>query len=120
MRVNLGFGVPADPAQLSVHELGPEESDSLTDPALLAEILEAREELEEATSAEEVDAIRKINHGESPAIPPQLPGDLELGIYSTQADPRLKRRSSKPLLRSETRLTRNRRILLEQRSSPCS
>jgi hypothetical protein len=36
----------------------------LTDPTLLAEILEAREELEEAASHDEVEEIRKANHGE--------------------------------------------------------
>ncbi len=41
-----------------------EETDSLTDPLLLSEVLEAREELEEASSAEEVDRLREANHGE--------------------------------------------------------
>jgi molecular chaperone HscB len=54
----------AEPVQLSVHGLRSEETDSLTDPTLLAEILEAREELEEAASHDEVDDIRKANHGE--------------------------------------------------------
>lgn len=38
-----------------------EETESLTDPMLLAEILEAREELEMAESAEEVDGLRRTN-----------------------------------------------------------
>jgi molecular chaperone HscB len=37
------------------------ETDSLTDPMLLAEILEAREELEMATTPEEVEEIRQTN-----------------------------------------------------------
>ena len=42
-----------------------EETDSLTDPDLLMEVLEAREELEEAETNEQVDALRQANHGES-------------------------------------------------------
>jgi molecular chaperone HscB len=38
-----------------------EETESLTDPMLLAEILEAREELEMAESAEEVEQLRRTN-----------------------------------------------------------
>lgn len=49
--------------QLSTHELAVAETESLTDPALLAEILEAREELDMATLAEEVDEIRQTNSG---------------------------------------------------------
>jgi hypothetical protein len=37
----------------------------LTDPDLLMEVLEAREELEEATTAEQVEALREANHGMS-------------------------------------------------------
>lgn len=51
--------------QLNVHGYPTEESDSLTDPDLLMEVLEAREELEEAESAEQVDALREANHGTS-------------------------------------------------------
>lgn len=40
------------------------ETESLTDPMLLAEILEAREELEMASTPEEVDEIRQTNAGE--------------------------------------------------------
>jgi molecular chaperone HscB len=46
--------------------LAVEETESLTDPMLLAEILEAREELEEASTAEEVDALRQANQSMSP------------------------------------------------------
>lgn len=52
--------------QLSTHELAVAETESLTDPALLAEILEAREDLEYASSPEEVEKIRQINSGVSP------------------------------------------------------
>jgi hypothetical protein len=55
----------ADIHQLSTHELAVAETESLTDPGLLAEILEAREELDMATSPEEVDEIRQTNSGES-------------------------------------------------------
>jgi len=44
-----------------------EETESLTDPMLLAEILEAREELEMASSPEEVDELRLTNQGMSPS-----------------------------------------------------
>lgn len=40
-----------------------EEADSLTDPVLLMEVMEAREELEEASSEEEVEAVRAANKG---------------------------------------------------------
>lgn len=40
-----------------------EETDSLTDPELLMEILEAREGLEEATSEAEMEAVRAKNTG---------------------------------------------------------
>jgi len=50
------------------------ETDSLTDPGLLAEVLEAREELESAKSSEEVETLRKKNHGEY--------ADLALGDVS--------------------------------------
>lgn len=39
------------------------ESDSLTDPELLMEVMEAREELEEASTQEECDAVRESNKG---------------------------------------------------------
>lgn len=51
--------------QLSVHDLPMEETDSLTDPMLLADIMEAREELEEAQSEEDVEKLRIANHGMS-------------------------------------------------------
>ena len=58
--------------QLGVHGYPTEETDSLTDPDLLMEVLEAREELEEATSAEQVDGLRQANHGMS-ATPSPCP-----------------------------------------------
>ncbi|RSH91888.1 hypothetical protein EHS25_009258 [Saitozyma podzolica] len=66
-RVNKAYDVLGNPLKraeyiLSVHGLRSEETDSLTDPTLLAEILEAREELEEAASHDEVEEIRKANH----------------------------------------------------------
>ncbi len=61
-------------AQLEVHALAVTETDSLTDPGLLAEVLEAREELESAKSSEEVETLRKKNHGEY--------ADLALGDVS--------------------------------------
>lgn len=42
---------------------GTEETDKIDDPMLLAEILEAREELEEAETPEQVDRIRQANNG---------------------------------------------------------
>ncbi|KAK4684475.1 molecular chaperone HscB, partial [Tremellales sp. Uapishka_1] len=48
--------------QLSLHEFGPEEADKLTDPMLLAAILEAREELDEAESRDQVESLRATNH----------------------------------------------------------
>lgn len=42
---------------------GTEETDKIDDPVLLAEILEAREELEEAETHEEIDRIRQANKG---------------------------------------------------------
>ena len=47
-----------------MHALAVTETDSLSDPGLLAEILEAREELESATSADEVETLRETNGGE--------------------------------------------------------
>jgi molecular chaperone HscB len=49
-----------------------EETDSLTDPMLLAEIMEAREELEEAQSEADVDGLREANAGK---LPSRLSGD---------------------------------------------
>lgn len=42
---------------------GTEETGKIDDPMLLAEILEAREELEEAETPEQVDRIRQANIG---------------------------------------------------------
>lgn len=53
----------AEHVQLAVHDLAHDETDSLTDPTLLAEILEAREELEYAETQEEVDELRAANQG---------------------------------------------------------
>ena len=39
------------------------EEESLADPELLTEILEAREELESAATTEKVDTLRKTNSG---------------------------------------------------------
>lgn len=50
------------PVKLGAHAQATEETDSITDPMLLAEILEAREELESAATEEEVTAIREANH----------------------------------------------------------
>ncbi|WVO14253.1 Fe-S protein assembly co-chaperone HscB [Cryptococcus depauperatus] len=66
-RVNEAYAVLGDELRraeyiLSVHLKGTEETDKMDDPILLAEILEAREELEEATTQEEVDSIRQINY----------------------------------------------------------
>ncbi|WVQ84491.1 Fe-S protein assembly co-chaperone HscB [Cryptococcus sp. DSM 104549] len=66
-RVNEAYAVLGDDLRraeyiLSIYAQGPEETDKLSDPMLLAEILEAREELEEAESQEEVDRIRAANH----------------------------------------------------------
>lgn len=47
-----------------MHGYPTEETDSLADPMLLSDVLEAREELEEATTAEQVDQLRQANHGE--------------------------------------------------------
>ncbi|ORY33366.1 hypothetical protein BCR39DRAFT_463736 [Naematelia encephala] len=66
-RVNEAYSVLSDPLKraeyiLSTYQLATDETDSLTDPMLLAEILEAREELDSATTKEEVDTIRAANH----------------------------------------------------------
>lgn len=55
-------------SQLEVYGQNVEESDSLTDPELLMEIMEAREQLDECSSQEECDAIRVSNKGK-PCIP---------------------------------------------------
>ncbi|KAH8080541.1 Pyruvate/Phosphoenolpyruvate kinase-like domain-containing protein [Filobasidium floriforme] len=44
------------------------ESDSLTDPELLMEVMEAREELEEASTQEECDAVRESNRVKSEQV----------------------------------------------------
>lgn len=51
-----------------MYETGISETDSLTDPTLLMEVMEAREELEGASTAEEVDSLRQQNDGTSLSI----------------------------------------------------
>ncbi|KIR62508.1 Fe-S protein assembly co-chaperone HscB [Cryptococcus bacillisporus CA1280] len=65
-RVNEAYAVLGDDLRraeyiLSVNAQGTEETDKIDDPMLLAEILEAREELEEAETPEQVDRIRQAN-----------------------------------------------------------
>ncbi|ORX40529.1 hypothetical protein BD324DRAFT_574695 [Kockovaella imperatae] len=65
-RVNEAYSVLADPLKradyiLSVHSSATEESDSLDDPMLLAEIMEAREDLENAETKDEVDRLGEEN-----------------------------------------------------------
>lgn len=55
------------------------ETESLTDPELLAEILEAREDLEMASSQAEVDEIRQTNSGK----PSSSSSPLALSLYSS-------------------------------------
>ncbi|WVR00267.1 Fe-S protein assembly co-chaperone HscB [Kwoniella sp. CBS 9459] len=66
-RVNEAYNVLKDDLKradyiLSLHSRETEETDKIDDPMMLAEILEAREELEEASAQEEVDRIRADNH----------------------------------------------------------
>ncbi|WVQ72663.1 Fe-S protein assembly co-chaperone HscB [Cryptococcus sp. DSM 104548] len=66
-RVNEAYAVLGDDLRraeyiLSVYAKDTQETDKLDDPKLLMEILEAREELEEAESQEEIDRIRATNH----------------------------------------------------------
>ncbi|OCF38211.1 Fe-S protein assembly co-chaperone HscB [Kwoniella heveanensis BCC8398] len=66
-RVNEAYNVLKDDLKradyiLSLHSRETEETDKIDDPMMLAEILEAREELEEASSQDEVDRIRADNH----------------------------------------------------------
>ncbi|CAD6575427.1 MAG: hypothetical protein TREMPRED_001418 [Tremellales sp. Tagirdzhanova-0007] len=65
-RINDAFAVLMDPLRraeyiLSTHALATIETDSTADPELLGEILEAREELESATSVEAVETLRQVN-----------------------------------------------------------
>ncbi|WWC72017.1 Fe-S protein assembly co-chaperone HscB [Kwoniella pini CBS 10737] len=66
-RVNEAYNVLGDELKrteylLSINEKSTEETDKLDDPMILAEILEAREELEEANTFEEIERIRTVNH----------------------------------------------------------
>ncbi|RXK35903.1 Fe-S protein assembly co-chaperone HscB [Tremella mesenterica] len=68
-KVNKAYEILSDPLKrveyiLSVHhpDLATAETDQLTDPGLLSEIMEARESLHEATTAEQVEKIREENH----------------------------------------------------------
>jgi hypothetical protein len=51
--------------QLELYDMPIEETDSLTDPELLMDILDAREELEEAQTEEDMEKVRSINAGTS-------------------------------------------------------
>jgi len=59
--------------KLSAHAQATQETDSITDPEILMEVLEAREELESAASEEEVTSIRENNHSAYPTSMPLLP-----------------------------------------------
>lgn len=48
---------------LTQHGLPPSETDKLTDETLIMQVMEAREELEEAKTAEEVETVRGRNGG---------------------------------------------------------
>ncbi|OWZ35952.1 molecular chaperone HscB, partial [Cryptococcus neoformans c45] len=67
---------------LSVNAQGTEETDKIDDPVLLAEILEAREELEEAETHEEIDRIRQANKEHVMGIV----GSLEQAFSGTPPD----------------------------------
>lgn len=54
--------------QLELYGNPVEETDSLTDPELLMEILEAREGLEEASSEDEMEVVRAKNTGEKRSL----------------------------------------------------
>ncbi|WWC64579.1 Fe-S protein assembly co-chaperone HscB [Kwoniella dejecticola CBS 10117] len=76
-RVNEAYNVLGDELRraeylLSIHDKATDETDKLDDPMILAEILEAREELEEADIAEEIDRIRSVNHEKVEDIIKQL------------------------------------------------
>ncbi|WVW86157.1 Fe-S protein assembly co-chaperone HscB [Kwoniella bestiolae CBS 10118] len=76
-RVNEAYNVLGDELKraeyiLSLHDKATDETDKLDDPMMLAEILEAREELEEANNQEEIQRIRSDNHAKVEVIIMQL------------------------------------------------
>ncbi|WWC94869.1 Fe-S protein assembly co-chaperone HscB [Kwoniella sp. B9012] len=76
-RVNEAYNVLGDELRraeyiLSIYDKATEETDKLDDPMMLAEILEAREELEEAESQEDIQRIRSDNHAKVEDIIAQL------------------------------------------------
>lgn len=86
-RVNEAYAVLGDDLRraeyiLSVNAQGTEETDKIDDPMLLAEILEAREELEEAETHEEIDRIRQANKEHVAGIV----GSLEQAFSGTPPD----------------------------------
>ena len=54
----------ADIVQLEIYGNPIAETDSLDDPALLMDVMEAREELEEAETEEEVERVKASNAGQ--------------------------------------------------------
>ncbi|EAL19148.1 hypothetical protein CNBH2470 [Cryptococcus deneoformans B-3501A] len=86
-RVNEAYAVLGDDLRraeyiLSVNAQGTEETDKIDDPMLLAEILEAREELEDAQTPEEIDRIRQANKEHVKGII----GSLEQAFSGTPPD----------------------------------
>ena len=69
-----------DSLQLEIYGNPIAETDSLDDPALLMDVMEAREELEEAQTEEEVERVKASNAGQymsSAPIPPFVDGSVE-------------------------------------------
>lgn len=87
--LNKAYSTLADPLSrakylLEIHDYNISESDSLTDPELLMEIMEAREELEEATTQEDSERVRESTRAKANAVVDSLleafgssPVDLE-------------------------------------------
>ncbi|WWC91717.1 Fe-S protein assembly co-chaperone HscB [Kwoniella dendrophila CBS 6074] len=76
-RINNAYNVLGDELKrteylLSIHNKATDETDKIDDPMMLAEILEAREELEEAASQDEIQRIRDVNHEKVEDIIKQL------------------------------------------------